>query len=430
MPSAGPTYALANNDSWITLSDRKVAQSFIITGGNHGLYDFTVNLRKTGSPTGFLRAVIYDDDGTGKPGSPLENGISPTLIDASTISAVSSTSVFDFSAAPPFVLNGATYHIVFMNDDNWTGSNFLELGVDGSSPSYANANISTWTDGALVWTTDLTHDAGFTSRYSDVTPAAPDDGSVDLTWTCDCDAQDEVVEDNLALINAIRTVMVNLTIGKIEIYSPYFPSQGYWESEWLKQGNILPIPDGTRLLWYDTFNNRFGGNYEVVNGVVSTAITHLPKGSMYGLTRPSNLTNNNTALPATYAATVVGYEFLNTNILVPSKALFYSQFYVTGGPARWTYYLNGVNYYQTEFGTAGTQDGYENLQGGAVTYSPVFIKWIHTATLTPGVFTSIQIRLCRPAAAATWNIHYFPLSAVPAHNSSRMDFSYLLYIVI
>jgi hypothetical protein len=414
MPIAGPTYAFANIDSYITLADLHVAQSFIVTGGNRGLHDFTVQLRKQGSPTGNLHAVLYDDDGSGKPNSPVENGVSPTLQLASGISGAGAQYTFDFSASPPFLLNNAKYHIVLLTDADWDGTNYLEFGVDGSSPSFADGNINTFANGASIWTEDLTRDAAFSSQYSDTTPDAPVD-TIDLQWTCDCNNQDEVVESNLSIINDLKTVMVNLLRPIIEVYSPYFPSQGNWESEWLKLGNSLPIPDGTNLLWYDTFNNKFGGRYTFVNGQYTEIIYKLPKGSQYGLTRPSVGGNMGVNLSTTFGTGTNGNIVFDTSgLLVPSHLRFNFNLYA-GGTVAWNYLINSVNQYNTEFGTALNTDAYGKFVGPALpAFSSFQIRWQHYQVVNPGAFPTFQLLFVAAPINAQWQAYIAPVSTTPA----------------
>lgn len=101
-------------------------------------------LRKQGTPTGNLTLSIYSD-AAGIPNSLL--GTSSTIV-ASTLTG--SYDWYEFVFSSPVSVAGSTpYHFVLATTDSTSSTNYVEVGADTSSSSYANGigqkeSLSTW----------------------------------------------------------------------------------------------------------------------------------------------------------------------------------------------------------------------------------------------------------------------------------------------
>lgn len=96
-------------------------------------------LRKVGNPTGSLKVSIYSNSG-GLPNTLITNGDSSTVL-ASSLSTSYAFVNFLFPLNPS--LSASTqYHIVLTTTDSASNTNYVEWGIDTSSPSYANGVLS------------------------------------------------------------------------------------------------------------------------------------------------------------------------------------------------------------------------------------------------------------------------------------------------
>jgi hypothetical protein len=227
-----------------------------------------------------------------------------------------------------------------------------------------------------------------------------------LDWSCDCDEQPELMADNLEVISDLQTDINDNIRPQIIIYSPSIPGQGFWESEWLRQGKTLPITDGASLLWYDTSNARFGGSFTVISGVVVPVTYTRQPGTIYSIVPFLAITNENTALGSNFADTIATFIPSNGTLLdsIPSRLRFYLSFY-SAAAIRWSYSVLGSvvtqNYHHTQFGTAANTDGYGEFSGGtfATNWIPQYIRHTHPVTLTGPSTLQLRVSMFSPGGA-------------------------------
>lgn len=101
-------------------------------------------LRKQGSPTGNLTVALYSDS-AGVPGSLLATS---SVVVASDLTGTYALYEFVFSA-PVSITGSTTYHWRLASTDSYSSTNYVEVGADTSSSSYANGigqrdHASTW----------------------------------------------------------------------------------------------------------------------------------------------------------------------------------------------------------------------------------------------------------------------------------------------
>lgn len=144
------SYSESNQDSTQALGDGTttgVAQSFTGTGGL--LARATFYLNKTGSPTGNITARLYAHSGTFGTSS-VPTGAA--LASSNTVSAASLTGSltltdFYFPTGNWFSLVNATNYVIALEYSGGDGSNYVNVGYDGSAPGHGgnySANTGTW----------------------------------------------------------------------------------------------------------------------------------------------------------------------------------------------------------------------------------------------------------------------------------------------
>lgn len=83
------------------------------------------------------------------------------------------------------------------------------------------------------------------------------------------------------LLDTYLTEVKNNSPKPIVVSQENEPTQLEWESAWLAEHYLLPIPPAARLLWYDTYNDTFGGEYGTTlqSGTVYKREPYYPKGA-------------------------------------------------------------------------------------------------------------------------------------------------------
>lgn len=121
-----------------------------------------LKLQKTGSPSGILTLEIYGDDGGGKPtGAALASG---TKVASSL--GTENQMVFFKMGTPPTLTATVVYHLVLSYSWAASDTDYIRVGADNSSPTYAGGGIVYSTDNKASWTKSAATDLIFTTTTS------------------------------------------------------------------------------------------------------------------------------------------------------------------------------------------------------------------------------------------------------------------------
>lgn len=94
-----------------------------------------------------------------------------------------------------------------------------------------------------------------------------DFNSLLTTWNPDCLSQVEFIERLKAALIDTRYYIDNNISNTVQLNQSSEPTQAQWEQAWVSQtGKALPISPSATLLWFDTNNNTFGGQYGTTIG--------------------------------------------------------------------------------------------------------------------------------------------------------------------
>lgn len=136
-------------------SNQLVSQGFQLFDSDK-IVAVSVDLKKTGSPTGVLQAQIYSNSA----GVPGVVQASSHYVDVARIPSTTTPVVFTFPHTSP-VLSGSTqYHFVLSGNWSVSGVNYVECSMDGSAGTYAEGAKALWNGSA--WTADADDDLIFT----------------------------------------------------------------------------------------------------------------------------------------------------------------------------------------------------------------------------------------------------------------------------
>lgn len=137
-------FAGATNDmrcsitvSAIVLNDA-VAQGFSHASSTDVLY-IDLYLKRTGTRTGDLTLEIQSNSGGLPSGTPITNGVSAAVL-ASSVDT--SWELVRFTFSSPAITSGVQYHAVLKTTDTASNTAYIEVGVDTSSPGYANGAVA------------------------------------------------------------------------------------------------------------------------------------------------------------------------------------------------------------------------------------------------------------------------------------------------
>jgi hypothetical protein len=96
-------------------------------------------LKKTGTPTGNLTLAIYSNT-AGMPNAVITNGTA-NVVAASTLTTGYTLIRFTWST-PPTITASTQYHLVLTTADSASNTNYVEWGIDISTPPYANGALA------------------------------------------------------------------------------------------------------------------------------------------------------------------------------------------------------------------------------------------------------------------------------------------------
>jgi len=126
----------------------ELGQSFTAIGVNLGRVDMYI--KKVGSPTGNAVAILYAHTGTfGSTGTPTGAALATSdVFDVSTLTTSLELKSFNFSGAEQYSLVNGTNYFIALKYITGDDSNYVQWGLDGSSPSHAgnkaNKTNGTW----------------------------------------------------------------------------------------------------------------------------------------------------------------------------------------------------------------------------------------------------------------------------------------------
>lgn len=154
-PILANSYAETNQDeNWNVSSTNytKVSQSFISANGRMSSAKFY--LKKVGSPTGNAIAALYELSGThGTNAVPTGAALATSdNFDVSTLTTSYQLITFTFSGANRYNITAAYYYEIVFEYSGGDADNYVQVGIDGSSPS-DSGNPAYYTGGSWTPTT-------------------------------------------------------------------------------------------------------------------------------------------------------------------------------------------------------------------------------------------------------------------------------------
>lgn len=133
--------------------------------------EFTVNIKRVGTPGSPLRAAIYSDS-AGSPGTLIASEDIPVANIATTYSDITIP-----LSTPVAITANTQYHIVLSLSDDGTNTSNYFMWQGASAGGYANGQTKLYNGSA--WSADGSRDCRFAIKYTGVKKA--DDGSVSLS---------------------------------------------------------------------------------------------------------------------------------------------------------------------------------------------------------------------------------------------------------
>lgn len=169
------SYSESNQDSTVALgngTNTGIGQSFTATAGLLSKARFY--LSKTGSPTGNITAKLYAHSGTLGVNSVPTGAALATSNTVAASSLTGSLTLTDFYFPSTwFTLVNATNYVVTVEYNGGDGSNFVNVGYDGSAPTHGgNYSVNTGT-----WAADVLRDVCFYVQRFNYTEAATAGGA-------------------------------------------------------------------------------------------------------------------------------------------------------------------------------------------------------------------------------------------------------------
>ncbi len=150
-------YADSNRDATLALRDAtartRIAQGFQVAA-SATLHSVEVSLIKVSAPTGTLWAEIQTNN-AGVPSNTMVTGGRSMPIPVDDLDPTNRLRMRFVFPQRPSLTSGTQYHVVLKGDFT-IGANYVTVGVDASSPAYANGAVSTF-DGTS-WAADATRD--------------------------------------------------------------------------------------------------------------------------------------------------------------------------------------------------------------------------------------------------------------------------------
>lgn len=213
-----------------------------------------------------------------------------------------------------------------------------------------------------------------------------------LAWPSDPNAQGGIILQLLTKLNALTAEWDSQIHATLQINLPNPPTAADWQSLWVAEGNALPIPVGTRLLWYDTNLQVFGGYYLVVEDDANNL--QIVRSENIGYPGKNNFMPWQVLPTSTFAVNNANVDLVNPvtlNLTQPAYVIMKMMGAVTNGAPgaeptlKMFYKMNGVDYLVNSAasrpGLLGWLDkvnvaGFNNRQ----------LIWMHPDLLTAGTY--------------------------------------------
>ncbi|APU89120.1 hypothetical protein Rctr85_102 [Virus Rctr85] len=210
-----------------------------------------------------------------------------------------------------------------------------------------------------------------------------------FAWPENCNAQGGAMLQFLGYLNALSTEWENLLHPVLQLNQDASPTTADWESLWETEGNVLPIPDGARLLWFRPTDIAFGGLYTVAN----SEIVRVENAFYPGKTDLIPWGINTTPGGIVFSSPNTLYDLQNPLTIVVDRnaRLMFRVIYHTGRLSaafdmwyRFIYRLGGV--------TQIVDGGDDTLASWITTVARggfdmfVEVSWLHPTLLTPGSY--------------------------------------------
>jgi hypothetical protein len=155
------SYSETNQDSYTYLSGNaapnpdKVGQSKSFTGKSGKLHSCKWYMKKVLSPTGNMTAKLYAHTGTyGTSSKPTGSALATSgNFDVSTLTGSYALVTLTFTGDQQYTMANGTYYCIALEFSGGDTNNYLDIGVDTSSPTHGGnqattADGSTWTESA------------------------------------------------------------------------------------------------------------------------------------------------------------------------------------------------------------------------------------------------------------------------------------------
>lgn len=151
-------YADGNRDGTLALRDANartaIAQGFKVATSAK-LHSVEVSMLKVTTPAGSIWGEIQTDN-AGVPSNTLVTGGRGMLVAVDDMDATNRFRMRMIFPERPALTSGTQYHFV-LKGDYTVGASLVNVGIDGSAPTYANGAVSTM-DNTNTWTADATKD--------------------------------------------------------------------------------------------------------------------------------------------------------------------------------------------------------------------------------------------------------------------------------
>lgn len=352
--------------------------------------------------------------------------------------------VYDFVFSGTIVLNPNTTlsAIVFIDGDtsDWSDTlTTIKVSIDATASPYADGYAEYYTAGAWSYTPtgiagtydQTTTDMYFAMFYQDSLPTTLFDL---IEWTEDCNAQASKILNILTVLDSVQESIYNRLNHVIQVEQNTEPVMESFEYQW----GSSPVPSNALLLWQNTQENEFGGqfvynpNKEVIEPNQNAFVRGYPQKidfiqtSGVAFTAPAIGSGNFASwVSGAFVARFVVTEPTQLSIkfvpqFVDSVALASVNFdylIVPFGTTPLTTHLAAVAEYGLAAGDGIIQIPFRT-QAAAVT-DGILIDWLHPTVLSAGAY-SIYINFwLRSGTNNSWILGYDPQIGASSTNASN-----------
>lgn len=243
------------------------------------------------------------------------------------------------------------------------------------------------------------------------------DGNQNITinWPCDCGLQSSVWKTMLTDIEAQDTYIDSKKRKQLQIFADNQPSTAQWQTQWILQGNSLPITTGVECLWFDTSANTYGAQYYVVGGIPYPVEMLKYRGIHTEVVAPISIFPYATNLAAGAGIARwdnAGGKAVTWDWIIPENLLgknYHVKFHVpmmflAAYTAFWTIWYENTNLYNTLFGGAG-ELGFGTWAATPASPLSTFVEWTQEIP-AGGSYPRISIRV--GSTSGVWQMLNYP----------------------